>query len=60
MNLSSHPLAEFWQCYDALPADIQEQADNQYALFATNPYHSSLRFKQTGPFWSAGQIGRKG
>ena len=52
MTFNSHPLAEFWKCYDALPADIQEQADKQYALFEANPFHSSLRFKETGPYWS--------
>ncbi len=52
MNLVSHPLAEFWKCYDALPQDIQEQADKQWALFATNPNHSSPRFKEIGPYWS--------
>ena len=50
MSLSSHPLAEFWDCYDALPTNIQEQADKQYTLFAFNPYHPSLRFKETGPY----------
>ena len=52
MTFSSHPLAEFWECYDALPTNIQEQADKQYALFASDPYHPSLRFKETGPYWS--------
>ena len=51
MNFSSHPLAEFWKCYGALPQDIQEQADKQYTLFESNPYHPSLRFKETVPYW---------
>ena len=52
MSLSSHPLAEFWDCYDALPEDIQEQADKQYALFEANPNHPSLHFKAVGTYWS--------
>ena len=52
MSLSSHPLAEFWDCYDALPEDIQEQADKQYALFEANPNHPSLHFKPIGAYWS--------
>jgi hypothetical protein len=32
--------------------NIQVQADKQYALFAANPHHPSLRFKEIGPYWS--------
>ena len=52
MNVRSCPLAEFWDCYEALPEDIQEQADKQYALFEANPNHPSLHFKATGAYWS--------
>ena len=38
---------------DALPQDIQEQADRAFALLKSNPKHPSLHFKKTGPFWSA-------
>jgi hypothetical protein len=31
---------------------IQEQADKQYALFAANPNHPSLRLKLVGPYWA--------
>ena len=51
MIFHSHVLAEFWDCYDALPEAIQEQADKQYALFAANPNHRSLRLKPRGPYW---------
>ena len=50
MKLSSHPLAEFWKCYDALPRDIQERADKQSAIFEANPNHASLRFKEISPY----------
>jgi hypothetical protein len=42
----------FWSFYGELPAQIQSQADKQYALFIQNPWHPSVRLKQTGPFWS--------
>jgi hypothetical protein len=35
----------FWQCFDALPADIQELARRNYALLKQNPAHPSLQFK---------------
>jgi len=46
VSLSSHPLAEFRERYDALPRAIQD------VLFAANPYHSYLRFKEVGAYWS--------
>jgi hypothetical protein len=52
VRFTSHPLPEFWERYDGLPVHIQEQADKQYALFDSNPYHQSLRFKETGAYWS--------
>ena len=52
MKLRSYALPAFWACYDALPEDVQEQADKQYAVFELSPNHPSLRFKEVGPFWS--------
>lgn len=52
MNLRSYPIAKFWEHDDTLPIEIQRQADKQYSLFALNPYHPSLQFKQIGPYWS--------
>lgn len=42
----------FRECFTALPADMQEQASKQYAVFAQTPFHPSLRLKQIGPYWS--------
>jgi hypothetical protein len=42
----------FWTCFNALPAEIQEQAIKQYELFLEDPYHPSLRLKQIDAFWS--------
>ncbi len=36
----------FWACFNALPAEIQEQAAKQHELFLEHPYHPSLRLKQ--------------
>jgi hypothetical protein len=52
VNIHSRTFARFWQRYDELPAEIQRQADKQYALFHDNPLHPSLRLKAVGPFWS--------
>lgn len=31
---------------DALPAEVQDQAERAYALWRSDPYHPSLQFKQ--------------
>ena len=31
---------------DALPTEVQEQADRAYDLWRSDPYHPSLQFKQ--------------
>lgn len=45
--------SRFWACYEQLPADVQAQADKQFALLKQNRGHPSLYFKRTGKFWSA-------
>jgi hypothetical protein len=52
VNFHSRTFARFWQRYDEVPAQIQRQADKQYALFQDNPLHPSLHLKAVGPFWS--------
>jgi mRNA-degrading endonuclease RelE of RelBE toxin-antitoxin system len=39
-------LADFWKDYEALPADIRDRADKQFALLRENPRHPSLHFKK--------------
>jgi hypothetical protein len=53
VSFQSRTLTRFWQRYDGLPAEIQRQADKQFALFRDNPAHRSLCLKAVGPFWSA-------
>jgi mRNA-degrading endonuclease RelE of RelBE toxin-antitoxin system len=38
--------ADFWKDYRALPAEIRERANKQFALLRTNPRHPSLQFKK--------------
>jgi len=45
---------EFWQRYNKLPAQVQELARKNYALWSVNPFHPSLQFKQISKRqWSA-------
>jgi mRNA-degrading endonuclease RelE of RelBE toxin-antitoxin system len=46
----------FRQQLSQLPASVQEQAAKAYALWCSDPYHSSLQFKrvsQRQPIYSA-------
>jgi len=50
--------ADFWNDYNALPAEIRARADKQFALLNANPQHPSLHFKKLGErngqeIWSA-------
>jgi hypothetical protein len=42
----------FWECYDRLPASIQELADKNFGLLKANPRHPSLHMKKAGRYWS--------
>jgi hypothetical protein len=56
VNFISRAGPEFWKLYDALPTEIQRQADKQFALFEAHPFHKSLELKPlkcAGAFWSA-------
>lgn len=52
MPFTSYADANFWQLYDALPHEIQKQADKQFVLFLNDPNHPSLRMKPLGDVWS--------
>jgi hypothetical protein len=48
----------FWRAYQALPLEIRNRADKQFALLKSNPQHPSLQFKKVGEshgqeVWSA-------
>lgn len=42
----------FWALYHALPADVRDLADKNYALLKSDPRHHSLHFKRIGELWS--------
>ena len=51
-------IADFWNDYHALPAEIRPRADKQFTLLRDNPQHPSLQFKKIGErsgqeIWSA-------
>ena len=48
-----HTNNRFWDHYNALPHDVQKQADKQFALLQVNPRHPSLQFKKLGRLWGA-------
>jgi mRNA-degrading endonuclease RelE of RelBE toxin-antitoxin system len=37
---------KFWLLYRALPHDIQQAANKQFAMLKANPSHPSVRFKK--------------
>jgi hypothetical protein len=50
--------AAFWSDYDALPPEIRERADKQFASLKVDLHHPSLRLKKIGErngqeIWSA-------
>lgn len=51
MNHFASP--NFWECYHALPANIRELADKNFALLQIDPARPSLHFKKVGRFRSA-------
>jgi hypothetical protein len=56
--LAHRTVASFWTAYDALPAEVQLKADQQFALLKIDPRHPSLHFKKVGAsgvreVWSA-------
>ena len=50
--MNHHASPDFWACYRALPAFIQELADRAFALLKADPRHPSLHFKKVSEYWS--------
>lgn len=42
----------FWECYNALPEEVQRTADQCYELLKADSSHPSLHFKKVGKYWS--------
>jgi hypothetical protein len=47
-----HATTAFWECYQQLPAAIQQLADKNYELMKADPDHPSLHFKKVGSYRS--------
>lgn len=47
--MTSHITADFRKRFQRLPDDVKRQAEVAYRLWKTDPYHSSLFFKQVSP-----------
>lgn len=54
--MNSRTTPRFRKALDGLPAHIQQQATDAFAIFQQDPYHPSLHFKRvhsTQPIYSA-------
>lgn len=51
--MTHHASPDFWACYHALPAEVQELANKAFALLKADPHHPSVRLKKVGSYWSA-------
>ena len=51
--MNHHASPDFWGCYRALPASVQDLADKSFGLLKTDPRHPSLHFRKVGRYWSA-------
>ncbi|MGH9793305.1 MAG: hypothetical protein ACRD5G_00905 [Candidatus Acidiferrales bacterium] len=51
--MNHHATPDFWSCYRAVPAEVQELADKSFSLLKADSRHPSLHFKKVGRFWSA-------
>jgi len=44
--MKSRASVRFWRLYDALPADVRDQADKAYRLWFVDASYPSLQFKR--------------
>ena len=44
--MTHHTVPSFWRDYNALPQEVRELADKNYALLQSDPRHASLRFRK--------------
>ncbi len=55
--MKSHALRSFWECYNALPEQVQRLAKKNFGLFQANPRHPSLGFQKKGGVYTV-EVGR--
>jgi hypothetical protein len=51
--LKHHASPAFWDCYHALPENIQDLAKKNFAFLKEDPSHPSLHFKKIDKYFSA-------
>lgn len=51
--MNHYAALEFWECYHALPAEVQRLADKAFALLQADPRHPSLHLKRVKRYWTA-------
>ena len=51
--MNHHASPDFWACYRALPASVQDLADKSFVLLKGDSRHPSLHFRKVGRYWSA-------
>ncbi len=42
----------FWEMFDKLPTEIQNNAKRLFELLKSNPFHPSLHLKKVRDYWS--------
>ncbi len=47
--MKSEALARFWDCFDALPSEIQKVAREAFAIWQRDARHPGLHFKRVHP-----------
>jgi len=50
--LKHHSTSKFWDCYEDLPSEIQNRADEAFDKLKSDPRHPSLHLKKVDRFWS--------
>ena len=43
--MTSKTTDRFWECFDRLPADVQDRARAKFKVWLSDPFHPSLHFK---------------
>jgi hypothetical protein len=49
----------FWQCFDALPSEIQQLARERFRFWQRHPFHPTLHFKELRPGMFSVRINQK-
>lgn len=50
--MKHYATSDFWDCYEDLPSEIQDRADEAFEKLKLDPSHPSLHLKKVDRFWS--------